>query len=246
MRQEPPRLAAQELLEIRAEEAHVWSASLDLDETTIRPLERLLSLDERERAGRFLFARHRRRFVVGRGVLRTILSRYTATDPGEIAISYDMHGKPFLSSPCGPSEIAFNVSHAGDIALIAVARGRGIGIDIEQIRKHARYAEVARRFFSPHEQNVLDSTPETEREKMFVVLWTRKEACVKASGLGLLAFALPSFDVSSHAKEPRVIVSGGKDTHSWTVVDVETVSGYAAACAVDGVGLRIVRKEFRL
>lgn len=211
----------------------------------MHPLERVLSLDERERAGRFSLALPRRRFVAARGILRAVLSRYVGTDPAVIILSYGDHGKPFLAEPCGAPGIQFNVSHAGDVALIAVTKGRGVGIDIEAIDSRAYQEAIVRRFFSPHEQDALRSIPEAGRERTFIVFWTRKEACIKASGLG---FSLPlsSFDVSSDAKEPRVIVCGGEGDRVWTVVDIETVSGYAAACAVDGVGLRIVRKEFRL
>ena len=83
---------------------------------------------------------------------------------------------------------------------------------------------------------------------MFVAFWTRKEACIKASGLGL-SFTLASFDVSGNAREPRVIVSGGdaaQSVRSWTLVDVETVPGCAAACAVEGMGLSVICREFRL
>lgn len=245
MSQEPSRFLAREPLEIHAEEASVWSASLHLDENAIHLLENVLSLDERERAGRFSFGLHRRRFVAARGILRTVLSRYVAIDPAEIILSYGDHGKPFLALPCGPAEIQFNVSHADDLALIAVTKGRGIGVDIETIGNRAYNPEVVRRFFSRREQDALRSIPEAERGKMFVVFWTRKEACIKASGLGL-SLPLASFDVSSDAKEPRVIVFGEESTRSWTVVDIETVSGCAAACAVDGVGLRVVRREFHL
>lgn len=245
MSQEQSRLLARGPLEIRAEEAHVWSASLDLDENAIPPLESVLSLDERERAGRFFFALHRKRFVAARGILRTILSRYAATDPAEIILSYGDHGKPCLFSSCGPAEIEFNVSHAGDLALIAVTRGRGIGVDIESIGERLYNAEVVRRFFSPHDESVLRSTPEAERAKTFVAFWTRKEACIKASGLGL-SFPLASFDVSPDAKEPRVIDSGGESRRSWTLIDIETAAGCAAACAVEGIGLSFIRREFRL
>lgn len=242
---EPWRLLHGEPPEIGAEDAHVWSASLDLNGSTVHRLEGVLSPDERERAERFSIAIPRRRYVAARGILRTILSRYVGADPAGIILGYGDHGKPFIPAPWNPSGIQFNVSHAADLALIAVTKGRGVGIDVEAITSRAYREAIVRRFFSPREQDVLRSLPGTERDAQFIVFWTRKEACIKASGLGL-SLPLASFDVSSNARGPRAIVSGGEASRIWTVDDIGIPRGYAAACAVDGVGLRIVRLQLRL
>ncbi len=249
MSQESTRLpSAGEPFELRDGDAHVWGASLDFDENRLRALDGVLSSDERARAGRFIRALHAKRFAAARGVLRTILSRYTTEDPEEIVFSYGAHGKPFLSAAAGRGEIHFNVSHAGDRALVAVTRGREIGVDIESIGERPFDAEVVRRFFSPREGAVLGSTPEAARAGLFAAFWARKEACIKAWGLGL-SFPLSSFDVSGSAREPRVVATGGDAAHGarpLTLVDVETVPGFAAACAVEGAGLKLICGEFRL
>jgi 4'-phosphopantetheinyl transferase len=248
MSQEMTRLSsARESFELRDGEAHVWAVSLDPDENRLQGLEDVLSSDERERAGRFAISLHRNRFVAARGVLRTILAGYSGVEPAEIRFSYGSHGKPLLPAAAGRDELHFNVSHTGDRALIAVTEGREIGVDIESIDKRPFDAEVVRRFFSPREGAVLSSAPEAARAGLFVVFWARKEACIKASGLGL-SFPLTSLDVSVDAREPRVIVSGGDaapGARSWTLVDVETVPACAAACAVGGVVLNVIRREFR-
>jgi 4'-phosphopantetheinyl transferase len=128
-----------------------------------------------------------------------------------------------------------------------MTRGRGIGVDIESIGERPFDAEAARRFFSPCDELAIRSAPETARAGLFAVFWTRKEACIKASGIGL-SFPLASFDVSGDAREPRCIVSGGdavQGARSWTLVDVATVPGFAAACAVEDAGLNVIRGEFR-
>lgn len=242
-----PRFSARESFELREGEAHVWAASLDLDDNRLQALDGVLSPDERERAGRFVASFHGRRYVAARGVLRTILSRYAGAGPAEIWFSYGPHGKPFLAAAAGRNEIRFNVSHAADRALIAVTQGREIGVDIESIARRPFDAEVVRRFFSPREELVIRSAPETERTALFVTFWARKEACIKASGFGL-SFPLASFDVSGDAREPRAVASGeaaAPGTRAWTLVDVETVSGFAAACAVEGAGLKVMCEEFR-
>jgi 4'-phosphopantetheinyl transferase len=130
---------------------------------------------------------------------------------------------------------------------VAVTTGRGVGVDIESVGTRAREADIARRFFTPGEDRALRAADDFARPALFAAFWARKEACIKASGLGLL-LSLDSFDVSADAREPRVVESKGGDARggrSWTLADVEAVSGYAAACAVEGRGLRIMQGEFR-
>jgi 4'-phosphopantetheinyl transferase len=239
--------SAREPDELAAGEACVWAASLDLDENRLRALDGVLSSEEWARAGRFVVPLHGKRFIAARGILRVILARCAGTEPAKIAFSYGPRGKPFLSPAAGRDDIRFNVSHAADRALVAVTKGREIGVDIESIDRRRFEAEVVRRFFSPREGEALRSTPEEARAGLFAAFWARKEACLKASGLGI-SFPLASFDVSGEAREPRVVVSGGEAAEvgrSWTLVDVEAVPGFAAACAVEGAGLHVVRREFR-
>jgi 4'-phosphopantetheinyl transferase len=240
--------SAREPFELGEGEAHLWAVSLDLDDDPLRVLDGVLSPDERERAGRFVVPLLGRRFVAARGALRTILSRYVGVEPGAIRFSYGPHGKPSLAAPTGRDDVRFNMSHARDRAFVAVTKGREIGVDIESIGMRRFDEEVARRFFSPSDGRALCSAPGAARERLFASFWARREACVKASGFGLL-FPLASFDVSEEAGEPRAIVSGGDVTHaprSWTLVDVETVPGFAAACAVEGAVLNVIRMELRL
>lgn len=234
--------------EPRGGDVHVWTVSLDIDDSEIRVCEAALSHDEAARGARFVLPIHRTRFVAARGALRTILSRYTGTEPAGIGFSYGPHGKPQLAPAFAPNGIQFNISHAGDRALVAVTKGRCVGIDIELIGTRAYEADIARRFFAPGEEPALLLADESVRAALFAAIWTRKEACVKASGLGL-ALPLDSFDVSADARAPRIVecnARGNRVRRRWTLVDVETVAGCAAACAVEGTGLNVVREQFRL
>lgn len=233
---------------LRAEEVYVWAAALDLADAEMGALEGVLSSDEKARAEKFALPGPRLRYVAARGILRMILSRYAGRAPAEIAFSYGPHGKPLLSETDNPNDIHFNVSHSGTCALVAVTKGRGVGVDIESIGEHRFDEAIARRFFAPGERDALRAASEAGRAETFTTIWVRKEACVKASGLGI-ALPLDSFDVSLNAREPRLVVSGGgveRGGRSWTLVDVETVPGYAAACAVEGTGLNLIHGEFRL
>ena len=250
----------EERSELRPGEAHVWSAVLDASEERCRELDGFLSPDENARAQRLLSGVHRRRWAAGRGILRSILSRYLSIPPAEIRFAYTDRGKPVLAGARDSRGIRFNLSHSDERFLFAATIGREIGVDIERVRASRFDQPVARRFFTPRERALLDATPEEEWAAAFFAIWTRKEACIKASGLGL-AISLSSFDVSADASQPRVISSRGAGAGgeiSWTLVDVETAPGYRgacavetapgyrAACAVEGRDLAIVCREFSL
>ena len=150
-----------------------------------------LSTDERGRARRLRFERDRARFVLGRGMLRMILSRYTGVPAEELVFAYGANGKPNLSSISSGDILQFNVAHSDSLALYAVAREYEVGIDVERIHTTDDADEIAARFFSERENIWWRSLPEHRRGEAFFNLWTRKEACLKASGDGLTEGALP-------------------------------------------------------
>ena len=175
------------------------------------PSRRVLSLDERERAGRFSLALPEDGFVAARGILRadSVTLRGDGSRRNHPLLWRSWQAVP-VAEPCGAPGIQFNVSHAGDVALIAVTKGRDVGIDIEAIDSRAVSGSGSFAGSSRLTSRTRSArSPEAGRDRTFVVFWTRKEACIKASGLGL-SFPLSSFDVSSDAKEPRVIVCGGE------------------------------------
>jgi 4'-phosphopantetheinyl transferase len=221
------------------DEVHVWAAHLDaLSEAASLSG---LSDEERERAGRFHFARDRSRFVVARGLLRRLLGRYLGCDPAGLRFSYGPRGKPFL--PDHPSGLRFNVSHSGGLALLAFARDRELGVDLERERTVPEAEEIARRYFSLREGAELRELPEPERTHAFFRCWTRKEAFIKATGDGL-SQPLEAFDVTlGPGERPRLVRVEGKPAESrrWWLEDVEPAPGFAGALAVGGRPRRVVR-----
>jgi len=163
-------------------EVHVWIAPLP------SPLpwagsegglaDSALSADERERALRFSFPAPRERFVGVRHLLRRLLAGYCGSDPGALCFRQGAHGKPTLEG----SPVRFNVSHTDGLALIAVADGVDVGVDVERIRAVTRADGLANRYFTAGERAALDGTAGD-----FLRLWTCKEAAVKATGLGISA-----------------------------------------------------------
>jgi 4'-phosphopantetheinyl transferase len=208
----------------------IYTVRLEADAARLDSLYEILAPQERERAARFRFAEHRRHFIVCRGTLREILSPYLGLKPARIAFAYNAHGKPRLcDSDVRLPDVRFNVSHSGGWALQAVTRGRDVGVDIE--RMDARFAndQIPERFFSPREVAHLRALPAVRQTEAFFRCWTRKEAYIKARGLGL-ALPLDSFDVSLSPGDPPVLLRAG----DWSVQDFDAPPGYAAAVVAEG------------
>jgi 4'-phosphopantetheinyl transferase len=193
-------------------EVHCFS--LDVDAARLRELNGFLSWEERERATRFRFDRDRNRFVTCRGILRELLGVKAREN-----FVYGAYGKPRLAD----SEIRFNVSHSHDVAMIAIARGREVGCDIERIDASFADDKIAERFFSPYEVAALRALPKEDQCAAFFRCWTRKEAYIKACGMGM-SLALDSFDVTL-GERPALL----RGAEGWSLGDVEAPEGYAAA-----------------
>src|SRR5687768_9818 len=128
-----------------AQETHVWLAHLPSARSVLDQAAAILSIDERERIGRFRFEAHRDRATLTRAILRWLLGHYGQRAPREIGFVYGPHGKPALAS--GP--LHFNTSHSGDYAAFAITQSGDIGVDIEQVRGDlTRREEIARRHFA--------------------------------------------------------------------------------------------------
>ena len=222
------------------DEVHVWRASLRPPADVLARLAAHLSPDERARAARFRFPQHRTAFVAGRGVQREILARYTGLHPAELAYRQGSHGKPELDGAA--SGIRFNVSNSGGLALYAVTLQREVGVDLEQFRPMPDQMDIARRFFSAPENEVLAAVAEEARELAFFRCWTRKEAYIKAIGEGL-SMPLDCFDVAFAPGEPARILRNRGDpaqAERWTLLALEPGPGYVGALAVEGAGWRPV------
>src|SRR5438876_533965 len=189
-----------------------------------------LSDDERNRSAGFRFERDRRRFVVARGVLRDLLGRYLDTNPGQIRFVCNAFGKPELHPEFGGrGGLKFNLSHSGDLALIAIARDAWVGVDVECIerRGESNYADVARSFFSASEVDALSRVPSDLYAKAFFNCWTMKEAYVKGRGEGL-TIPLTSFSVPITTDPAPAPVRCGR----WSLFTLQPAPGYVGALAV--------------
>jgi 4'-phosphopantetheinyl transferase len=220
-------------LSLAADEVNVWRLALEQPEDCLRALWQTLATDERARAERFFFERHRKHFIAGRGLLRAVLARYLGRDAGALHFHYGPYGKPTLEAG---GDLHFNLSHSGNAALLGVTRGREIGVDLEQVRTRDSLVELAQRFFAPAEVAALATVPAAQKEQAFFNCWTRKEAFIKASGEGL-SRPLDQFTVSLRPGEPArlLAVAGDPDEAArWTFQALLPWPGYAACLAVRG------------
>jgi 4'-phosphopantetheinyl transferase len=186
----------------------------------IGALAELLTDAERARADRYRFDDDRRRSIVARSATRRILSRMTGATPYELRIVEGEHGKPALDG----GEIEFNASHSGDLVALAFARETPVGIDVERRRKMHDPLGIARRFFSEAELAFVESAEDIAAA--FFIVWTAKEAIVKASGKGIGAGDLRGFTVPFGSAQLQPV------TGIWSVATLETpMRGYHAALA---------------
>jgi 4'-phosphopantetheinyl transferase len=228
----PPNLAASK------DEVHIWRVALN--ESLVAELRPTLAPDECARADRFHFERDRNRFVVARGSLRRILGAYLKQDPAQLSFSYSKYGKPALEGAI-PDLLSFNLSHAHEVALIAVTRDRRVGVDIEFIRPDFATTQIAERFFSPLEVAVLRALPKDAQSEAFFNCWTRKEAYIKAIGDGM-SMPLDQFHVSLAPGSPAALLGNLRDANEvsrWSLQELPTGPGYLAAVAVEGKGWKL-------
>jgi 4'-phosphopantetheinyl transferase len=226
---------------ISRDEVHVWRAALDPTASQTQYFQRHLAADERARADRLYFERDRQHFIAARGVLRDILARYLNRAPESLSFRYGAQGKPALAGDDDKAGIRFNISHSRGLALCAVALGREVGIDIEQVRAELAVVEIAERFFSPREVAALLLLPALEQRPAFFRCWTRKEAYIKARGEGL-SMPLDQFDVSLAPGEPAVLLDARPDSsehNRWSLQDLDAAAGFAAALAMEGQAGRL-------
>ncbi|NWG15751.1 MAG: 4'-phosphopantetheinyl transferase superfamily protein [Chloroflexi bacterium] len=221
----------------------VWATRLDFDPQRVKHLAGLLSPDEQARAARFRFAVHRRRFIVARGVLRTLLGRYTNAAPESVRLKYSPAGKP---SPDPDHGLRFNLSHSHELALYAIAYEREVGVDLEYMRPLEDIERLAAGTFSARENAVWRQLPDAQKQEGFFNCWTRKEAYIKALGQGL-SYPLDQFDVSLKPGEPARLLSvtgTPQEVTRWTFQAFNPGENYVAALVVEGQGWYMRRWQY--
>ncbi len=161
--------------------------------------------------------------------LHAVLAAYVGTDAGGITLDQNEHGRPALAS-MHASAIDFNWSHSTDRALIALGRGVSLGIDIERLRERPRALEIAERYFSADETDLLRALPAEQRNAAFLEIWTAKEAVLKALGRGI-AFGLHRLSIAIECGRFDIRRLEGENLDAWQLrrltVDASSVAALA-------------------
>lgn len=185
------------------QEVHVWRAVRGAFAAALPACHAALDDGERARAARFHFDRDRERFAVAHAVKRRLLAHYAARPAAALAFVVGAHGKPSIVA----SDVAFNMTDTADLTLVALARGREVGVDAEvhapdmDDEERALTGESA---FSPNERAAIAAAPAHDRAARFFRTWSRKEAYIKATGDGIIP-GLDHFDVASDADDARLL-----------------------------------------
>ena len=211
---------------------HVWQAHLSTVPPTFQELASFAPKHELEQARSMWIPSVRERYAISRIFLRTTLSFYLGIDATDIVFELSQFGKPRIAK----SDLEFNLTHSANLALLAIASNRRVGIDVEQVSTDPRVLEIARRFFSTDEYAALEALPSDLLLSAFYATWTRKEAFLKGVGLGI-ARHLAKCAVSVSPREPAAVLRVDWDSSlagRWHLYDLDVDEGYFSCLAVEG------------
>lgn len=232
-----PRPATEWILPVAAPllgpaEAHVWKAQLPAPGEEATEGIHLLDVGERDRADRFHFAEHRRQYIFSHVVLRTVLAHYAGLPPAQLRFATKAAGKPVLDG-VNARGLEFNLSHSGRMTLVAVSGSSAVGVDVEEWSANVEVDDLAKHFFSTGECLALGQLSHEAGRRAFFACWSRKEAYIKATGLGVTA-GLDYFDVVVDPAGPARLLADRRHpaaTRSWQLTDLDVGAGFAAAIA---------------
>jgi 4'-phosphopantetheinyl transferase len=217
-------------------EVHIWLAWSNVGPDDVAQFDRVLSASEIAAADRFVFERHRVTYRFAHTALRNILSKYVDCLPEKLRFGQNSFGKPFLMDAVEPdAEVQFNMSHSGQVVVVAVTRGRSIGVDVEMMRPLKDYGSIAKLNFTAEERAWIESVPSEFQQNAFFKSWARKEAVIKAVGKGL-SMPLNTFDASILSGQDGrrlTLLADAPDVESWWLVDLTAPEGYAGAVVVE-------------
>ena len=211
---------------IAPDEVHLWAWVLEPTACNLSAHLQILDRQEQERVQRFHFAADRERYAIAHGNLRRILGAYLNLAPERLCFRNNQFGKPELA---GETLLKFSLSHSKTVAVLAVDHAQPVGVDVEDVRPIE--AEVADRHFSATELADLRGLQGEAWLAGFYRCWTRKEAILKAEGVGL-SRGLDTFDVSLLAdKKAELISTRQRFSYPWRLHDASPSSGTIGALA---------------
>ena len=203
-------------------------------------LEPLLDPIETKRAERLVFPKRRDEFITQRGILRSILSRYLAQKPEEIQISTSERGKPYL--PTG--NIQFNLSHSNNLMICGITSGPRIGVDIQHVYPIDNLERVIPKILSPQEIDFLEKTPQRDKLEHFFMIWTAKEAFLKALGSGFQS-PVNTIQLVRDLRSGSILqVEDPSEDCDWFIYELEIEPSYKSFLAVEGREIQVKKMVF--
>jgi 4'-phosphopantetheinyl transferase len=193
------------IISLTAAEIHLWLAFYDEinEEPLLSAYRDLLEDAEKKQEPRFYFAKDRRRYLVTRALVRTVLSRYAPIQPREWVFSANAYGRPdIVNVQAKDSCLSFNISHTHSLIVLGVTKGRALGVDVENFRARAAAIEIADHYFAPLEVAALAAVQRQQQQYRFFEYWTFKESYIKARGMGL---SLPLDKFSFHYPDEQTV-----------------------------------------
>jgi len=209
---------------------HVWAVRLDDASVDLDGGRELLSPDERDRAARFHFEQHRRRYLIAHIAMHEILGRYLQIDPAQLRFELGTNGKPRLPASLAASGVEFNLSHSNEMALLAVNRIGALGVDIEYVKPDFKFQEIAERFFTAKEVAAMRRLPADLQRQAFFKCWTSKEAFLKAKGTGLSG-KLDEVEIT-RGDQDQVLIHA--NVLGWSLTELDSFETYESALVVAG------------
>ena len=231
------------MLLLNDSEIHLWHArQSDFEGASLEAAcLHWLTPGELKRFQRFHFESHRQQLLLGRALIRVVLSQYGDTAPDAWRFIENPYGKPAIAPEQQGQPLFFNLSHSMDQLVLAVSRQEAIGIDIECVEKTRRVAQIAERYFAPSEVKDLMRLPQTERLTRFYQLWTLKESYIKACGLGL-AIPLRHFSYA-FSGEDRISIRFDSDRNDdpahWQFWQLDTAFPFQLSLAIKSGDVKV-------
>ena len=166
-------------------EIHIYLINFSENRNSVENYIQFISEDEKEKVNRFKFSVNRQNSIITYYYRRKILSRYLDIHPSEIKFTQNVYGKPLISEPHW-SGIQFNYSHSGEFLIFAISKNIEVGVDIELVKDLPDMIDLAKNYFSEKElQHFHSLENKIDRINFFYKIWTRKEALLKAAGIGI-------------------------------------------------------------
>lgn len=245
-----PEAPAHGPIPLAAGEIHVWLTFYDqiVDERLHATYRGMLNEAEREQEKRFHFARDRRRYLVTRALVRSVLSRYEPIEPQRWCFTNNAYGRPeIVDEQARNRGLSFNISHTHSLIALGVTRHCSLGVDVENFRAREVSLDVANRYFAPPEVEALNQLPADEQQYRFFEYWTFKESYIKARGMGL---SLPLDKFSFHYPDETAVgltidPELGDDASRWELWQFRPDAEYLMAVCAERVDAQSPRLTVR-